>query len=310
MWSLPSVAQPPAERIAAYGRVSPGERAVTVTVPYYLGSPQVVAELDVREGDRVTRHQKLAVTQSRAPAAAEVAIAKAHAATAQERMSALTSGPKGQEVAAQEALIKSLEAEARAEKAKKRPDSAAGKAEATARQEALDWKVTVGQRQLDAMREVRPADVAVSRAELAEAGAAVARTEALLATTEIDAPMDGQVLKILAYPGEGAAGQGLLELGDTSAMVIKAELSVADAARVKVGARATIKSEAWEGELEGTVTRIDAEVEHSVLSPPSTFSNVDRHTVEATIVPTPAGPLTSRAGAEVTVLISTDPGAK
>ena len=128
--------------------------------------------------------------------------------------------------------------------------------------------------------------------------------------TEIDAPIEGQVLKILTYPGEGAAGQGLLELGDTSAMVIKAELSVADAARVKVGARATIKSDAWPGELEGTVTRIDAQVEQSVLSPPSTFSNVDRHTIEATVVPAAAGPLAAQAGAQVTVLISADPAAK
>jgi HlyD family secretion protein len=310
MWILRSGAQPPVERIGAYGRVSPGERAVTVAVPYYLGSPQVVAELHVHEGDRVTRDQQLALTQSRTLAASEVAIAKAHLATAQERTLALTAGPKSQEVDAQEALIKSLEADARAEKAKKRPDSTTGKAEAAARAEALDWKVTMSQRQLEAMREVRPAEVAVSRAETAEATVAVARAEALLAVTEIKAPIDGQVLKILTYPGEGAAGQGLLELGDTGAMVIKAELSVADAARAKLGARATIKSEAWQGELEGTVTRIDARVERSILSAPSTFSNVDRHIIEATVVPVAAEQLAGRAGAEVTVLISADSTAK
>src|SRR6476659_5729506 len=56
--------QPPVEQVAAYGRVSPGERPVKLTAPYYLKVPLVVAELFVKEGDYVTRHQKLAVMQS------------------------------------------------------------------------------------------------------------------------------------------------------------------------------------------------------------------------------------------------------
>jgi HlyD family secretion protein len=305
-----TLAQLPVEQVAAYGRVSPGERAVTLAAPYYLNSPPVVAELFVKEGDRVTRRQKLAVMQSQALAFADLAVAKAHLSTAEERLRALTAEPKSHEIAAQEALIKSLEAEARAEKAIKRPDTVAGKSEATAREDGAGAKVTMSQHQLEAMREVRPADLAVSQAEVEEAKAAVVRAEALLASTEVEAPFDGQILKILSYPGEDAASRGLLEMGATQTMVIYAELDVADAWRVKAGAPVTIKSEAWQGELTGSVTRVDPCVERSDLTALSTFANVDRQIIKATITPDAPEKLAGLTGAEVTVTVGTKPAAK
>jgi HlyD family secretion protein len=302
-------AQRSVDQVAAYGRVSPGERAVTLSVPSYLNSPPVVAELFVKEGDHVVRHQKLAVTQSHLLASADLAMAKAHLSTAEERLQALNAEPKSQEIAAQEALVKSLEAEARAEKAKKRPDTVAGKDEATAREEAAEAKVAMSQHQLEAMREVRPADLAVGRAEVEEAKAAVVRAEALQAFTEVEAPFDGQILKIVSYPGEDAS-RGLLEMGATQAMVIKGELNVGDASRARVGARATIKSEAWQGEMEGRVTRIDSRVKRSELTTLSTFANVDRQIIEATITPETPEKLEGLTGAEVTVTIDTGPAAK
>jgi HlyD family secretion protein len=309
LWAVQAAAQRSVDQVAAYGRISPGERAVTLTVPYYLNSPPVVAELFVKEGDHVVRHQKLAVTQSESLASADLVMAKAHLSTAEARLQALNAEPKSQEIAAQEALIKSQEAEVRAAKAKKRPDTGAGKDEATAREDAAGAKVAMSQHQLEAMREVRPADVAVARAEVEEAKAAVARAETLLAFTEIEAPFDGQILKVLSYLGEDAS-RGLLEMGTTQAMLIKGELNVADASRVRVGARVTIKSEAWQGEMAGRVTRIDSRVKRSELTALSTFANVDRQIIEATIAPEVPEKLAGLTGAEVTVTIDAGSPAK
>jgi HlyD family secretion protein len=302
--------QAPGDQVAAYGRVSPGEGSVTLAAPYYLNSPPVVAELFVKAGDHVGRHQELAMMQCRMLANTDLALAKAHLSTAEERLRALTAEPKGQEIAAQEAIIESLEAEARAEKDKKPPDTAAGKSEARAREDAAEAKVAMSQHRLQAMREVRPADLAVAQAEVEEAKVAVERAQALLAFTEVDAPFDGEILKILSYPGADAATRGLLEIGATQAMVIKAELSVADAWRVKVGARAIIKSEAWQGETSGIVTRIDPLVERSNLTALSTFANVDRQIIEATITLEAPEKLAGLTGAEVTVSITTDQATK
>ena len=256
------------------------------------------------------KHQKLADTQSQPLAAAEVALAKTHLATAEARLKALSAGPKPEELDVQEAAVKGQEAELRAAKARKRPDSTSAREEEAEHEDALHWKATGSRRQLDALRHARPEDVEVARLEIAEAEAAVKRAEAWQAFTEITAPIDGQVLKILTFPGEGTAGRGLLELGDTGAMVIKAELSVADAARVKTGARAIVTSPAWAGELAGTVKRVDLRVERSTLSAPSAFANVDRQFVEATIIPSTQGSLAARTGAEVTVRIPLDAAAK
>ena len=50
LWAVQAAVQRPVEQVAAYGRVSPGERAVTLTAPYYLSSPPMVAELFVLRG--------------------------------------------------------------------------------------------------------------------------------------------------------------------------------------------------------------------------------------------------------------------
>lgn len=285
------------DHIAAFGRVSPGEGAITVALPYYQGAPQTVRELLVQTGDHVTKGQKLAVLQSQPLAAADLAVARTHLLTAQERLRALSAGPKGEDVAAQEATIQSLQAEAGAGKAGKN-------------QEAALARVAAAQHQLAALRAVRPADLAIAQAEVNEAAASVARAETWLGAAAVEAPMEGQVLAILTRPGEGAAGRELLELGDTRAMVIKAEINAADAARVRPGALATIKSEAWAGKLTGTVARIDPRVSRSRLTALSTFANVDRQIVEATITPEAPEKLAALSGAEVTVLIADDAPAK
>lgn len=296
------------DRIAAYGLVSPGDGVITVALPSYQGTPPIVGELLVKPGDRVTKGQKLAVTRGHALARADLAVAQAHLATAHERLAALTAGPKNEDLAAQESSIKSLQAEADAEKARKAPDTASGRNEAAARLAAALARVSTAQHQLAALREVRPADLALARAETDEAAAAVARAEAALASVDVTSPIDAQVLSILTHPGE--SGAGLVELADTGALVIKAELNAADAFRVKPGARATIRSEAWTGELTGAVARVDPRVSRSKLTVPSTFANVDRHTVEATITLDTPEKLAALTGAEVTVLIARDAPAR
>ncbi len=298
------------ERIAAFGRVSPGEGAVTVALPSYQGAPPAVKELWVKAGDHVAKGQKLAVTQSQALAAGDLGVAKAHLAAAEARLQALSAGPKSEDIATQESTIKSLQAEADAVKARKLPDTTAGKIEATAHLEAAQAKVAAAQHQLAALREVRPADLAIGQAEVNEARAAVDRAACALAATDVEAPIEGQVLAILTSPGEGAAGRGLLELGDTAAMVIKAEVSLADVPGLNLGARAHIAGEAWTGkEMGGIVTRISPKVSRGHPAAISPFANVDRQFVEVTVTPDDPASFARLSGAEVTVTILNGPAA-
>ena len=303
-----------AGEVVAYGRVVPGESIVTVAVPYYQSAPQVVLTLSVKEGDRVEKGQTLSTTNNRPIALADLARAEATVQVKKQQLQLVEEGMEADEISAQEALTRSLEAEAieaakRSERLKQLFERKAAPQqdwdEAIARSGSLDAKFAMAKYQLAAMRYIRPADITSAQAAVAEAEAAVQQAKAMLATTEVAAPFPGQVLKILSYPGERVDEKGLLQLGNIDAMQIKAEIYVSDASGVRPGDKAKIKSEAWQGDLTGTVLRIAPMVERSYLSPPSSLSSVDRRVVEATIALDEPSKAAAWSGAEATVYITT-----
>jgi HlyD family secretion protein len=101
-------------------------------------------------------------------------------------------------------------------------------------------------------------DVAAEEARLARdvARANLARAEAELELSRVRAPIDGQVLKIHAREGERVGPEGILEIGETAAMFVIAEVYETDIGRVRVGQRARITSPALAEPLEGAVERI------------------------------------------------------
>jgi HlyD family secretion protein len=110
-------------------------------------------------------------------------------------------------------------------------------------------------------------DVAAAQAELAAATAQleVARADLKqaridLSRSEIRAPIDGQVLRVHARPGEKIGPEGLLELGRTDAMYAVAEVFETDVSRLRVGQRATVSSPVLPRELTGTIDRIAMKV--------------------------------------------------
>lgn len=112
------------------------------------------------------------------------------------------------------------------------------------------------QHTLTAMQTIRPEDVAVAKAELQRAQAALARTQAELDAAQILAPISGRVLKIHARQGERVGELGLADLGDTNQMHAVAEVYERDAAHVQVGDAATVKVQSLPGELTGKVVRV------------------------------------------------------
>ena len=93
----------------------------------------------------------------------------------------------------------------------------------------------------------------VARAQLRSA-------EAELARSTVRAPVDGQVLKIHARPGEKVGPQGILELGRTDEMYAIAEVYETDVRRIEVGQRARVSSPALEAPLEGVVERVGMKI--------------------------------------------------
>lgn len=123
-------------------------------------------------------------------------------------------------------------------------------------------QITEAKATLNQIAEVRPVDVEVARAQVAQAEAGVARAKAELDLAVVRSPQNGQVLKIHTRPGELVGNKGIISLGQTQKMVAVAEIYELDISQVRVGQSATItsKNNAFADVLYGKVFEVGLEV--------------------------------------------------
>jgi HlyD family secretion protein len=113
---------------------------------------------------------------------------------------------------------------------------------------------------LAATAELRREEAALDRARVAVGLASlekeVALAEARVARTIIRAPMDGQILKIVTWPGERISEAPILQMGDSRTMHVVAEVYESDIGLVRLGQSATIASPSLPREMTGEVVQI------------------------------------------------------
>ncbi|MDR2863010.1 MAG: HlyD family efflux transporter periplasmic adaptor subunit [Puniceicoccales bacterium] len=148
------------------------------------------------------------------------------------------------------------------------------------------------------------ADAAVAQAAVADANAALQLATARLAMTGIRAPAAGRVLRILARPGEAVGPGGVAEVADLSQMIVEAEVSVADLARVKSGAVAEVFLPGMDKGFSGKIVRIGLRVTAGALvdENPAVFKDFRIVPVEIEL-DNPAA-LSGYTGAQVNVRIA------
>ncbi|MBD1821947.1 HlyD family efflux transporter periplasmic adaptor subunit [Cyanobacteria bacterium FACHB-DQ100] len=116
---------------------------------------------------------------------------------------------------------------------------------------------------LQALSEVRPADLQVPQAEIEYAIAQQKQAETQLGDSYVRAPIAGQILRINTQIGEQVnAEQGIVDLGQTDQMYVVAEVYETDIPRVKRGQQALITSEngGFNQQLRGTVEQIGLQI--------------------------------------------------
>ncbi len=275
--------------VAAQGRVEPEDGVIQVAAPYYAGRPSVVRELRVREGDWVRAGQILAVLDGFGPAEAALRQNEARVTVARARLQQVKAGEKAGEIAAQradmarkESELENAEAEYRRfEKLHQARDVSASQLDEKrmlreAARRSLEWS----KEKLKSLSEVRQIDVDLAASEVEAALAEVQRARADLELTSVRAPLSGRVLKIHARPGEQAGSAtpqnpGILELGKTDRMYVVAEVYETDVRRIRAGQTATISSDLFPGQLQGTVTEVGMKVKKREVLPldPATFAD-------------------------------------
>lgn len=137
--------------------------------------------------------------------------------------------------------------------------------------------------ELDRIAEVRPTDVRLAQAEVEAARAEVARVKAELEKTRVLSPIDGKVLEILTRTGEMPGADGLVEIGQVERMVAIAEVHQQDAARVRLGMPAEVRSPALSQPIQGKVQKLGEQVLRQRIFSNIPGENFDQRVVEVEI---------------------------
>ncbi|MEN9227953.1 MAG: HlyD family efflux transporter periplasmic adaptor subunit [Gloeomargarita sp. HHBFW_bins_205] len=293
----------PRPMVAALGRIQPEGEVITLSAPSSIEGARL-AELRVREGDRVQAGQVLATLDTTRKRQVEVQLAQAQVAIAQARLQQVLAGAKAGDIQAQRAEIGRLEAEWQlAQKDFQRSQqlfqegaiAAADLDRFRLRVETLQKQLQQARGVLASLQEVRPVDVQLARVQLAEAQQRLALAQVELDLSLIRAPVAGRVLKIHARVGETIGSAGILDLGRTDRMMVVAEVYETDLPLVRVGQRAVITAAALPQPVQGTVTSVGWKVAKKDVLNTDPVADVDARVVEVKIALDPAAtPLVQR----------------
>lgn len=136
----------------------------------------------------------------------------------------------------------------------------------------------------------------------------IARSEYAVARAALDkmtvrAPIDGTVLQVNVREGEAVSPgspQPPLQLGDLSAMCVRAELDERDIGAIKVGQAVTVRATAFPGrEFGGSVSSVAPLIEPGRLEPHGSRGQTDIDVVRVMVALTGSGELTIGMKADV-----------
>jgi HlyD family secretion protein len=162
---------------------------------------------------------------------------------------------------------------------------------------------------LTSIKEIRPVDLQVARAEVDSAKMAAKKARADLALTYIRAPFDGTVLKVNVRLGEVVGSEGIISLGRTDQMNVVSEIYETDITHIQKGQGAIISSNAFLGQLTGKVKLIGQQVKKQAILDVNPLANTDFRVVEVKIEldPESSRKVSGLSNLQVQVIIKTTP---
>jgi HlyD family secretion protein len=282
-----------AETISAMGRVLPVSGVIDLGG---TGGDSVDAIL-VKEGQWVEAGTPLARLSSAAGAEKRVHQAEAGVASAKEqaegdvKSAELLANASAEEARVADAQLKRIQDAKDSEFVA--PDTIEARGVAAANAQA---KLQKTRQDLAKARSAASDAVAAAESELRQARAA-------LAASQVQAPIHAQVLKIFAKVGQPAGGV-LFKIGDTSKMMVIAEVYESDVLKVKSGQKASVSSVALKQPMTGTVQSVSRMVYRNTLQSMDPSSQVYAHVVEVPILMDEVEPLDRLVYLQVDVKIT------
>lgn len=141
---------------------------------------------------------------------------------------------------------------------------------------SLSSEIESEKQKLNQIKEVRPVDVATAESELRKAIASRDRASQELAFATVLAPQDGRILKVVVQPGDKVGDGGILEMADTSRMVVTAEVYQTDIKEVRIGQGATISADGFDGSARASVYQVLPQVQRQSIFAGEAGENQDQ----------------------------------
>ena len=164
------------------------------------------------------------------------------------------------------------------------------------------WEQAVGSKQA---WEKADRDLDAAKARRASALAEVQRLDATLAKTIVKAPIDGTVVARSVDIGQRIEnGQAIVTLANLSRTRVEAEIDEFDAARVKLGAPATIMAEGFDSSWRGTIEEIPDTVVSRRLKPQDPSKPIDTRVLLVKIALDESSPLKLGQRVEVQIAVN------
>ena len=130
------------------------------------------------------------------------------------------------------------------------------------------------------IKEIRPQDINKAQNQLDKAVASLNRSLQEYKDTTIRAPENGQILKINARAGDKVGDEGLLEMADTSNMIVVAEVYQTDLPKISKGQLAKISVDGFNGTLKAQVFQLIPQVKRQSVFAGEPGENMDQRVFE------------------------------
>ena len=286
-----------AENLADVVLASPGRiEGASEVINIGAGADGVIAEIRVREGQRIRAGEILAVID-RQDLSAEFSAARATAESTRQSRTRLVRGSRDEERRQAEAEVNAVEAvvkQAQLRYSRYEELFQKGVISADQRDEARR-DLDVSEANLRAAVQHKgfvnapplPEELERADAEVRAADGRVRNVTERLSKCFVKAPISGTVLKTFMKPGETFSTftpQPILSLADTSRMRVRAEVDERDLGRIRVGQQVIIRSEAFNGKtLTGRVNRIGSQMGRKKVRTGDPAEKSDRDVLEVFI---------------------------
>ena len=253
-----------ADFVACAGRIIPAERVQKLAAPSPTGAQAVIKQMNVKAGDVINKGDIVAVIAGEDTALASVNSARAALQTAMST--------RDVRVMQQKNMQADIEGEIQQIK-----NVLLEKDPPRREREELEYQQTSLMRKLAHIRVLTPLIEKNEDNIVAQAKTALDEAIRVLNSYYVKAPISGRVLEMHVKQGEAVSMEGICEIANIAEIFVEAEVYVADIAKVKVGQKAQITSDALVGKIyDGSVVSISRTVKSNKFfsSDPSDFSNL------------------------------------